>query len=205
MTTWITDAKNNRCSVEYWGSTEAAQKALDSLIDCEDCTNCSDCSGCSYCSDCSDCSLCSRCSDCSGCSNKAGITDDFAPPTIPIIPDIHQRLYAAVTETPTSLAMDDWHSCNTTHCRAGHIVHMAGEAGYALERFHNTALAAMLIYDASDPTFKINPCRFYDSNDDAMADMKRLAREAQKTAEGWQDAAAEEWNRRADPFKESAT
>ena len=109
------------------------------------------------------------------CSDKKG---EFQPPAIPVIPDIHKRLYAAVTETPTSLAMDDWHTCNTTHCRAGHIVHMAGEAGYALERFHNTALAAMLIYDASDPTFKINPCRFYDSNEDAMADMKRLAERA---------------------------
>ena len=33
----------------------------------------------------------------------------------------------------------------------------------------------MLIYDASDSTFKINPARFYDDNDVALADMKRLA------------------------------
>ena len=51
---------------------------------------------------------------------------------------------------------------------------LAGDAGKALENFYNTELAAMLIYDASDPGYKINPCRFYDGNDDAIADMKRL-------------------------------
>lgn len=55
------------------------------------------------------------------------------------------------------------------------VVHLAGDAGYALERFHNTLLAAQLIYDESDSDFRINPCRFYDKNDDALADMKRLA------------------------------
>ena len=69
--------------------------------------------------------------------------------------------------------MNDWHTCNTTHCRAGWVVHLAGDAGYALERFHNTALAAQLIYRASG--YGINPCRFYDSDADAMADIKRLA------------------------------
>ena len=33
----------------------------------------------------------------------------------------------------------------------------------------------MMIYDASDPNFKINPSRFFDSNEDALANMKRLA------------------------------
>ena len=69
--------------------------------------------------------------------------------------------------------MKSWHSCSTTHCRAGWVVHLAGEAGYALERFHNTPLAAQLIYRASGAP--ISPVRFYDSDADAMADMRRLA------------------------------
>lgn len=72
--------------------------------------------------------------------------------------------------------MGAWHSCNTTHCRAGWVVHLAGEAGYALERFHNTPLAAQLIYRASG--YDISPVRFYDCNDEALADMKRLAETA---------------------------
>src|SRR5262252_7019547 len=83
MTTWISDQNGNRCSVEYWGTKEDAQRALDSLKNCSGCgsfKNCSDCSGCSGgwgCSDgsdcrgyrgCSGCSGCSYCSDCSDCS-----------------------------------------------------------------------------------------------------------------------------------------
>jgi hypothetical protein len=71
--------------------------------------------------------------------------------------------------------MDTWHTCDNTHCRAGWAVTLAGEQGKALERFYNTELAAMMIYAASDPAFKISPARFYDKNDAALADMKRLA------------------------------
>jgi hypothetical protein len=71
--------------------------------------------------------------------------------------------------------MSDVHTCKNTHCRGGWVVTLAGKAGRDLEAFYNWELAAMLIYDASAPGFKINPARFYDSNDDALADMKRLA------------------------------
>ncbi len=187
MTDWLTDDNGNRCSVDYFGSREAAQAALDSLKNCQDCINCSDCldcSNCSGCSDCLDCSHCLYCSDCwncwyclvcSGCSNKKDLKDkggDFTPPTIPVIADIHQKVFEAVSQ-PQALDMSDWHTCSTTHCRAGWVVHLAGEAGYALERFHNTPLAAQLIYRASG--YRINTARFYDSNKDAMADMARLA------------------------------
>jgi hypothetical protein len=83
-------------------------------------------------------------------------------------------VYDAVSK-PGAMDMSTWHTCNTTHCRAGWVVHLAGDAGYSLERFHNTALAAQLIYDASDPGYKINPCRFYDGNAEAMADIKKMA------------------------------
>jgi len=71
--------------------------------------------------------------------------------------------------------MGDWHTCEKTHCRAGWAVALAGHGGKALEEFYNTELAAMLIYDASDPHYRINPSRFYDDNDTALADMKALA------------------------------
>jgi hypothetical protein len=72
-----------------------------------------------------------------------------------------------------ALDMRKWHTCNTTHCRAGWVVHLAGEAGYALERFHNTALAAQLIYRESGSP--ISPVRFYDTDEEAMADMRKRA------------------------------
>jgi hypothetical protein len=71
--------------------------------------------------------------------------------------------------------MSTWHTCETTHCRAGWVVALAGEAGKALEKFHDTPLAAMLIYRESG--YQISPTQFFLSNDLAMADMKRLADE----------------------------
>ncbi len=70
--------------------------------------------------------------------------------------------------------MGGWHTCETTHCRAGWIVTLAGEAGKKVEQFYNTELAAMLIYKESTGR-RINPARFYDSNEAAMEDMRKLA------------------------------
>jgi hypothetical protein len=106
-----------------------------------------------------------------------GDPDAAAPagrPAIPVIENIHAKVYEAASGQK-ALDMGNWHTCTTTHCRAGWVVHLAGEAGYALERFHNTPLAAQLIYDASDTSRSMNPCRFYDDNEAAMSDMKRLA------------------------------
>ena len=69
--------------------------------------------------------------------------------------------------------MSDWHTCNTTHCRAGWVCHLAGEQGKVVEEFYGTGLAAQLIYRESG--YQINPCRFYDDDEVAMADMKKLA------------------------------
>ena len=94
---------------------------------------------------------------------------------MPVIPDIHKVIYAAASQ-PKALDMRDWHTCEKTHCRAGWAVALAGDAGRKLEEFHNTELAAMLIYGASG--FQINPVRFHDDNKAALADMKRLAEES---------------------------
>ena len=40
MKTWISDANGNRCSVERWGSEEAARAALATLKDCSGCSDC---------------------------------------------------------------------------------------------------------------------------------------------------------------------
>ena len=71
--------------------------------------------------------------------------------------------------------MNMWHTCETTHCRGGWVVTLAGKEGKKLEVFYGTLLAAQLIYDASDTSRKFNPCRFFDRNKEALADMKRLA------------------------------
>ncbi len=91
-----------------------------------------------------------------------------------MIENIHTRVLEAVSQ-PNALDMGNWHSCETTHCRAGWVVHLAGDAGRALEVFHDTPLAALLIYHASSPDLLVSPTRFYEDNKTAMADIKRLA------------------------------
>ena len=71
--------------------------------------------------------------------------------------------------------MSQVHFCETTQCRAGWVVTLAGEAGKALQAKFNWELAAMLIYRESGSP--INPSRFYDGNEAALADMKKLAEE----------------------------
>jgi hypothetical protein len=53
------------------------------------------------------------------------------------------------------------------------VVHLAGEAGYALEAATSPLFAAQQIYKASG--YEISPCRFFDSDASALDDMRRLA------------------------------
>lgn len=71
------------------------------------------------------------------------------------------------------MEMSNFHTCETTHCRAGWVIHLAGKAGYELEAKTDPVFAAMQIYKASG--YEIAPPRFFETNEQAMADMKRLA------------------------------
>jgi hypothetical protein len=78
--------------------------------------------------------------------------------------------------------MSDWHTCDTTHCRAGWVVTLAGEAGKKLEDRTSTQFAAMMIYKASSP-IRVSPPRFFDSTKSAIEDIKRCAELETKTLE----------------------
>jgi hypothetical protein len=95
---------------------------------------------------------------------------------IPVIPNIHSTVYEAAS-AGGALDMGSWHSngfCGTTHCRAGWVTHLAGEAGRVMEGIMGTAAAAALIYAKSDPKMKRVP-NFHATDEAALADMKRLA------------------------------
>jgi hypothetical protein len=92
-------------------------------------------------------------------------------PRTPVIPDIHRAVYEAAS-APGCFDMHNWH-CGTTHCRAGWVVTLAGHAGKELEAATSTPFAAMMIYRASDPTWRMS--NFFDTNKSALADMKKMA------------------------------
>lgn len=100
---------------------------------------------------------------------------------VPRIERIHHAVAAAVGPAGEHLQMGVWH-CGTSHCRAGWAVHLAGDAGYELERRIGTPGAAALIYIASDPRLARVP-DFYTDDEEALADIKACA-ERERRREG---------------------
>ena len=188
---YVKDDNRNICWVIHFGSVVAARAALDSLKDCYNCTNCENCTRCYSCNRCRNCSACVDCNYCNSCSycyrcircknchylkvmdNKSEINNRL-PKINFAIPNIHSRIYASASQ-PHALDMEFWHTCKNTHCRAGWAITLAGENGALLEKMFSPVLAALIIYDASDPTFQLSPARFFDDNDAALDDMKECA------------------------------
>jgi len=159
----------NKTNVGCWNCSDC--------YDCSHCDDCSDCSGCSDCYGCHDCCRCFRCFRCSGCSDCYGCSDNpgqrVISENIPKIENIHNKILDACLNDD-SLDMNRWHTCETTHCRAGWVVHLAGEEGKKLEEKTSTAFAAMMIYKESS-NIPVSPVRFYDNKENAMQDIKRCA------------------------------
>jgi hypothetical protein len=93
---------------------------------------------------------------------------------VPKIKNIDAQILAAI-ESGGTLDTREWHTCDTTHCRAGWAVHLAGEGGAALEWAIGTPAAAAMIYLASRPDQRIPD--FYCDNETAMADIRKCAAE----------------------------
>lgn len=92
--------------------------------------------------------------------------------TTPVIANIDREVYAAASRAG-ALNMTVWHSCETTHCRAGWVVKLAGCDGKALEDQVGTPIAAYLIYRKSGHPIDLN--RFYDDDKNALDDMRERA------------------------------
>ena len=68
--------------------------------------------------------------------------------------------------------MSNWHTCETTHCRAGWAIHLAGKAGADLEERVGPAAAGAMIYHAS--TGRVPD--FYANDVKALADITECAK-----------------------------
>jgi len=91
---------------------------------------------------------------------------------IPSIPNIDAAILRAIDEGGR-LNMGDWHTCKTTHCRAGWAIHLAGEAGRELEKKLGPSAAGALIYAASRPNEPVPD--FYATDEEALADIRAHA------------------------------
>jgi len=77
--------------------------------------------------------------------------------------DAPQRLKAAAVAAlqPGALEMETWHTCATTHCLSGWLIHQAGEAGRLLEVAVGPGIAGLMLGGIEAHS------HFYDSNEDA--------------------------------------
>ena len=105
---------------------------------------------------------------------------DFGLPHLPVIPGIDAAILSAIEMGDNALAMGGWHMCETTHCRAGWAIHLAGPAGYMLEDVIGPSAAGALIYAASGS----HPVPdWHTTNEAALADMRARAAKAKEEAE----------------------
>ena len=70
-------------------------------------------------------------------------------PEIPVVEHLDRKILDAITVGGGKLDMGRWHSCETTHCRAGWAITLAGEQGATLETRVGPHLAGAMIYRAS--------------------------------------------------------
>lgn len=91
---------------------------------------------------------------------------------IPVVPAIDAQIVAAI-EAGGRLETAAWHTSETTHCRAGWAIKLAGPAGEALEDGLGAAIAGSFIYAASRPGVPIPD--FYASNSEVLADLQAAA------------------------------
>jgi hypothetical protein len=66
MKLYVEDTQKNRAYIKKWGTREAAEASLKTLIWCRGCIDCENCVQCSHCKNCKNCA---NCVDCEGCVN----------------------------------------------------------------------------------------------------------------------------------------
>lgn len=162
------DKKTNGVSPEF------AKKHPDYARDNETNTGCWNCEACKSCVWCKSCHSCVSCMSCVSCRSLRYELKNQSELNVPLVQNIHQSVFNAAS-AENALDMNDWHVCETTHCRAGWVVHLAGKAGYELEKLTSTPFAAMAIYNKSSD-IKVPLYMFYVDNDESLTDMKRCAK-----------------------------
>lgn len=170
------DDSDNSCYFDFFGSREAAKEAIESLEGCHCCTNCKDCSYCSTCNSSSRLTGCYGLERVSGASNMCGkwissVIPQYLFSQVPTVEDLNEKVLNAISVGGGDLEMTRWHTCQTTHCYAGWIVDLAGEAGYATETQVGPEFAAMMIHHKSTGGY-IDPAIFY-GDPDAVFDFLR--------------------------------
>ena len=99
---------------------------------------------------------------------------------LPVLKNPDALILAAIGDGKCSLEMATWHTCDTTHCRAGWYIHHSGPAGRMLEACYGASAAGAIIFTKAYPDQKVPD--FHCGNDEALASIKENAERASKEA-----------------------
>ena len=94
-------------------------------------------------------------------------------PEVPVVQDLDAKILAAVTSGGGTLDMARWHTCKTTHCRAGWAITLAADEGNVLELKVGPFHAGAMIYRASTGRAP----HFFADTATALEDIRRCAAE----------------------------
>ena len=94
-------------------------------------------------------------------------------PEVPYVKNLDQKILERLELGKGELDMGVWHGCETTHCRAGWAITLAGSKGLALEKMFGSGTAGALLYAKAYPDLPIP--NFFASNEVAMEDMRNRA------------------------------
>jgi len=119
-----------------------------------------------------------RGADLSGADLRGAV---FTGIEIPKILHIDAAILAEIDAVGGVLDMGSWHTCGTSHCRAGWAVTLAGDAGRRLEVKVGPSAAGALIYAMSRPDQRVPD--FYQGDAAALADIQRCAEADPRPAE----------------------
>jgi len=94
-------------------------------------------------------------------------------PEVPVVEALDAKLLQIIDSGAGNLNMSTWHTCETTHCRAGWAIHLAGTVGAELEARFGPQRAGAMIYRAS--TGRVP--HFFASDERALADIREQAQQ----------------------------
>ncbi len=93
---------------------------------------------------------------------------------LPVLKNPDAEILNTIKNKKGALEMGSWHTCETTHCRAGWYIHQSGPAGRMLEAVYGASVAGAIIFTKAYPKMKVPD--FVCSNDKALADITKNAK-----------------------------
>ena len=111
--------------------------------------------------------------------SEASLMGAILTEEVPFVENLDAKILERIEKGTGLLNMKRYHTCRTTHCRAGWAVVLGGRKGKALEKKLGPNAAGALIYALAYPDLPVP--NFYATNKEAIKDIKFRAERKSRT------------------------